>query len=71
VTAIVYREYTLLCDALSDDEPGRKCDKPYGPFGVERTPGELRKLAAAEGWTYKARGGDFCPRHSGEETRPR
>ena len=75
MTAVVYREYTLLCDA---ELPGaERCKNFYGPFGVERTPAELRKLAAADGWTHqrgprsrdRARRAsrDLCPQHKPEQ----
>lgn len=55
MTAIVYREYTLLCDRAG-------CGAAYGPFGVERTRAALRRLAARDGWSYdRGRDLDFCP----------
>lgn len=62
MTAFVYREFTLACD-----EAG--CLAHYGPFGVERTRGALRKLAAKDGWTRvlspsgRKHDWDYCPQH--------
>jgi hypothetical protein len=63
VSCFVYREYTLLCD-----DP--LCLAAYGPFGVERSRPELRRLAAREGWAHirdaapgSHSGKDYCPEH--------
>jgi hypothetical protein len=72
VSAIEYREYTLLCDGSAG-----LCTAQYGPFGVERTRSELRKLATGDGWTHVRVdwGGprydkDYCPAHKPAETSP-
>ena len=62
MTALRYTEYTLTCD---HDE----CAAFYGPFGVERSRAELRRLAEKDGWTvFRSRAGvsvsiDYCPEH--------
>lgn len=63
MTAIPYREYTLLCD-----HPG--CTRQYGPFGVERARAALRRLARRDGWASVLTDGmsvsatrDYCPAH--------
>lgn len=64
MTAITYRDYTLLCDfALPDGGP---CKSQYGP-GESRS--ALRKAAAKEGWTFvrsdiaRRLDLDFCAAH--------
>lgn len=65
MTAVEYREYTLLCDY-----GGSRCHAQYGPFQQEIPRARLRRLAAREGWTHVHRDGyprsydkDFCPAH--------
>lgn len=61
-----YVEYTITCDY---DE----CKTAYGPFGVERSRAELRKLAKKDGWTvFRSPVGpsgsiDYCPEHKPED----
>ena len=67
MSAIRYTEYTLLCDY---DE----CTAFYGPFGVERSRAEMRKLAEKDGWTVlrspigASRGFDYCPDNKPDES---
>jgi hypothetical protein len=71
VSAIEYREYTLLCDG-----DGGKCIAQFGPFGVEQSRAKLRAQAAKAGWTYvrSALGhtcdDDYCPAHKPAEPSP-
>jgi hypothetical protein len=69
VSAISYREYTLLCDYKAG-EKFAACRAHYGPFNVERSRAEMRRLAAKDGWTHvhepgmpRSRDQDFCPAH--------
>lgn len=63
MSTAMYREFTVLCD-----HPG--CEEAFGPFGVDRSRAELRKLAGKAGWTHvhteglpRSRDEDYCPAH--------
>jgi hypothetical protein len=66
VTAVEYREYTLLCDQEG-------CLVQYGPGYGPVTRARLRKMAAKRGWTHvrtvhgREHGKDYCRAHKPEE----
>lgn len=76
MTAYSVTRYEVYCNGRIEERPCVKHYKMPDDMDHWPRPAELRKLAAAEGWTHvrsslgRRFDGDYCPDHKPEDVTP-